>query len=99
MATRYAQTHNCQRVILTRDAGLLPVRAFDERHPLSRDWAALLRDGRQAGACFKKDENRISSGDRNTSITALISLLCAGTVPKGISTWRARYLGFPETKF
>lgn len=32
---------------ITSDAGLLPLRAFDERHGLSRDWAALLRDGRQ----------------------------------------------------
>ena len=32
---------------ITSDAGLLPLRAFDERHHLSHDWAALLRDGRQ----------------------------------------------------
>jgi len=32
---------------ITSDAGLLPLRAFDERHHLSCDWAALLRDGRQ----------------------------------------------------
>jgi len=32
---------------ITSDAGLLPLRAFDERHQLSYDWAALLRDGRQ----------------------------------------------------
>ena len=32
---------------ITSDAGLLPLRAFDERHHLSQDWAALLRDGRQ----------------------------------------------------
>lgn len=31
---------------ITSDAGLLPLRAFDERHRLSQDWAALLRDGR-----------------------------------------------------
>ena len=32
---------------ITSDAGLLPLRAFDERHHLSHDWAAVLRDGRQ----------------------------------------------------
>ena len=32
---------------ITSDAGLLPLRAFDQRHHLSRDWAALLRDPRQ----------------------------------------------------
>jgi Transposase DDE domain group 1 len=31
---------------ITSDAGLLPLRAFDERHHLTRDWAALLRDSR-----------------------------------------------------
>ena len=32
---------------ITGDAGLLPLRAFDERHRLTRDWAALLDDRRQ----------------------------------------------------
>jgi hypothetical protein len=32
---------------ITSDAGFLPLRAFDQRHHLSRDWAALLRDPRQ----------------------------------------------------
>jgi hypothetical protein len=32
---------------ITSDAGLLPLRAFDQRHHLSRDWVALLRDPRQ----------------------------------------------------
>jgi DDE family transposase len=32
---------------ITSDAGLLPLRDFDQRHHLSRDWAALLRDPRQ----------------------------------------------------
>ena len=32
---------------ITSDAGLLPLRAFDQRHNLSRDWAALLSDPRQ----------------------------------------------------
>ena len=32
---------------ITGDAGLLPLRAFDERHHLSCDWAALLDDPRQ----------------------------------------------------
>src|SRR6201997_1051421 len=32
---------------ITSDAGLLPLRAFDERHHLTRDWAALLDDPRQ----------------------------------------------------
>ena len=32
---------------ITSEAGLLPLRAFDERHHLSRDWAACLRDPRQ----------------------------------------------------
>ena len=31
---------------ITSDAGLLPLRAFDERHHLSRDWAALFDDPR-----------------------------------------------------
>jgi hypothetical protein len=31
---------------ITSDAGLLPLRAFDERHHLTCDWAALLRDSR-----------------------------------------------------
>jgi len=31
---------------ITSDAGLLPLRAFDERHHLTRDWAALLDDSR-----------------------------------------------------
>jgi len=31
---------------ITSDAGLLPLRAFDERHHLTRDWAALLSDPR-----------------------------------------------------
>jgi len=31
---------------ITSDAGLLPLRAFDERHHLTRDWAALFRDSR-----------------------------------------------------
>ena len=32
---------------ITSDAGLLPLRAFDKRHHLTRDWAALLDDPRQ----------------------------------------------------
>ena len=32
---------------ITSDAGLLPLRAFDERHHMTRDWAACLRDPRQ----------------------------------------------------
>src|SRR5881628_62565 len=32
---------------ITSDAGLLPLRALDERHHLTRDCAALLRDPRQ----------------------------------------------------
>ena len=32
---------------ITSDAGLLPLRAFDERHHLSCNWAALLDDPRQ----------------------------------------------------
>ena len=32
---------------ITSDAGLLPLRAFDERHHLTRDWAEGLRDPRQ----------------------------------------------------
>jgi hypothetical protein len=32
---------------ITSDAGLLPLRAFDQRHHLSQDWAVLLRDDRQ----------------------------------------------------
>src|SRR5437899_9737766 len=32
---------------ITSDAGLLTLRAFDERHHLTRDWAALLDDPRQ----------------------------------------------------
>jgi hypothetical protein len=32
---------------ITSDAGLLPLRAFDERHHLTRDWATLLGDLRQ----------------------------------------------------
>jgi Transposase DDE domain group 1 len=32
---------------ITSDAGLLPLRAFDERHHLTRGWAALLGDPRQ----------------------------------------------------
>jgi Transposase DDE domain group 1 len=32
---------------ITSDAGLLPLRAFDERHHLTRAWAAGLRDPRQ----------------------------------------------------
>ena len=32
---------------ITSDAGLLPLRAFDERHHLTRDWAALLDDSRR----------------------------------------------------
>jgi len=32
---------------ITGEAGLLPLRAFDERHHLTRDCAALLRDPRQ----------------------------------------------------
>ena len=32
---------------ITSDAGLLTLRAFDERHHLTRDWAALLGDPRQ----------------------------------------------------
>jgi hypothetical protein len=32
---------------ITGDAGLLPLRAFDERHHLTRDWAALLNDPRR----------------------------------------------------
>jgi hypothetical protein len=27
---------------ITRDAGFLPLRAFEERRKLTRDWAALL---------------------------------------------------------
>jgi hypothetical protein len=34
---------------ITSDAGLLPLRAFDERYHLTRDWAALLSDPRQDG--------------------------------------------------
>ena len=32
---------------ITSDAGLLPLRAFDQRHHLTRDWAAPLSDPRQ----------------------------------------------------
>jgi hypothetical protein len=32
---------------ITSDAGLLPLRAFDERHNLTHDWAALLDDPRR----------------------------------------------------
>ena len=32
---------------ITSDAGLLPLRAFDQRHHLTRDWAAGLTDPRQ----------------------------------------------------
>ncbi|MGH9434186.1 MAG: IS1380 family transposase [Terriglobia bacterium] len=32
---------------ITSDAGLLPLRAFDERYHLTRDWAAFLSDPRQ----------------------------------------------------
>ncbi len=32
---------------ITSDAGLLPLRAFDEQHHLTNDWAALLSDPRQ----------------------------------------------------
>lgn len=32
---------------ITSDAGLLPLRAFDQRHHLTRDWAALLSDPRE----------------------------------------------------
>ena len=32
---------------ITSDAGLLPLRAFDDRHHLTRDWAACLSDLRQ----------------------------------------------------
>jgi len=32
---------------ITSDAGLLPLRAFDQRHHLTRDWAEGLRDRRQ----------------------------------------------------
>ena len=32
---------------ITSDAGLLPLRAFDQRHHLTRDWATCLRDPRQ----------------------------------------------------
>lgn len=32
---------------ITSDAGLLPLRAFDERHHLTRGWAALLDDPRR----------------------------------------------------
>ena len=31
---------------ITSDAGLLPLRTFDQRHHLTRDWAALLTDPR-----------------------------------------------------
>ena len=34
---------------ITSDAGLLPLRAFDQRHHLTRDWAAPLGDPRQPG--------------------------------------------------
>jgi len=33
--------------LITNDAGLLPLRAFDERHDLTRDLAQLLSDPRQ----------------------------------------------------
>jgi hypothetical protein len=32
---------------ITSDAGLLPLRAFDQRHHLTREWAAGLNDPRQ----------------------------------------------------
>ena len=32
---------------ITSDAGLLPLRAFDQRHHLTRDWASVLSDPRQ----------------------------------------------------
>ncbi len=32
---------------ITSDAGLLPLRAFDQRHHLTRGWAALLNDPRE----------------------------------------------------
>ncbi len=35
---------------ITSDAGLLPLRAFDQRHHLTRDWAAELSDPRQTTA-------------------------------------------------
>jgi hypothetical protein len=32
---------------ITSDAGLLPLRAFDQHHNLTREWAAELSDARQ----------------------------------------------------
>jgi hypothetical protein len=32
---------------ITSDAGLLPLRAFDERHQLTHDWIAFLSDPRE----------------------------------------------------
>jgi len=34
---------------ITSDAGLLPLRAFDQRHHLTRDWAALLSNPSAGG--------------------------------------------------
>jgi Transposase DDE domain group 1 len=39
---------------ITSDAGLLPLRAFDQRHHLTQDWAVPLRDPR--------DEDRVQHG-------------------------------------
>lgn len=37
---------------ITSDAGLLPLRAFDQRHHLTRDWARLLNDSRQGDRVY-----------------------------------------------
>jgi hypothetical protein len=42
-----AMRADCSGGQITSDAGLLPLRDFDERHHLTRDWAALLGDPRR----------------------------------------------------
>ena len=62
---------------ITSDAGLLPLRAFDERHHLSHDWAALLRDGRQ--------QDRVRCGNAcirlSQAILRLDGVPCDGSNP------------------
>ena len=53
---------------ITSDAGLLPLRAFDQRHHLTRDWAALLTDPRvedRVAGGYARDTRIVKEAGRN----------------------------------
>jgi Transposase DDE domain group 1 len=73
---------------ITSDAGLLPLRAFDQRHHLTRDWAADLSDPRQNDR-LRHDSLALSAQD--VSIAPTSTVLLARTRSKRLPDDACRY--------